>query len=101
MDLLFEFDAPVDGFKYGKTESGLGRDLTGYEDGTENPDGDDASAAALTSDGSSFVAVQMWQHDLAQFASYSQAEQDDMIGRRQADNEELDDAPWRPCERRE
>jgi putative iron-dependent peroxidase len=93
LDSLFEFDAPIDGFKNGETENGLGRDLTGYEDGTENPEGDAASAAALSSDGSSFVAVQVWKHDLAQFASYSQAEQDDMIGRRRADNEELDDAP--------
>ncbi len=93
LDSLFEFDAPVDGFKNGETESGLGRDLTGYEDGTENPAGDAAAVAALSSDGSSFVAVQAWKHDLALFASYSQAEQDNMIGRRRSDNEELDDAP--------
>ena len=93
IDSLFEFDGPVDGFKNGETENGLGRDLTGYEDGTENPQGDAASAAALSSDGSSFVAVQAWKHDLAQFASYSQAEQDHIIGRRRTDNEELDDAP--------
>lgn len=90
---LFTIDAPVDGFKNGETESGLGRDLTGYEDGTENPQGDDALAAALGSDESSFVAVQTWQHDLARFASFSQAQQDLMIGRRRSDNEELDDAP--------
>jgi putative iron-dependent peroxidase len=89
----FAFDAPFDGFKYGTTESGLGRDLTGYEDGTENPGGDAASAAAIASDGSSFVAVQAWKHDLAHFASHSQAERDHMIGRRESDNEELDDAP--------
>jgi len=76
-----------------------GRDLTGYEDGTENPEGDDAVAAALVRgagpglDGSSFVAVQRWVHDLAHFASHSEAERDDMIGRRIADNEEFGDAP--------
>jgi putative iron-dependent peroxidase len=90
---LFEFDTPIEGFKHGETQSGLGRDLTGYEDGTENPQGDDATAAALSADGSSFVAVQTWKHDLAHFASFSQAQQDNMIGRRRADNEELDDAP--------
>jgi putative iron-dependent peroxidase len=76
-----------------------GRDLTGYEDGTENPDGEDAVAAAIVQgagpglDGASFVAVQRWVHDLAHFASHSEAERDDMIGRRIADNEEFDDAP--------
>jgi len=90
---IFEFEPPVSGFKHGQTESGLGRDLTGYEDGTENPDGDDANEAAIAADGSSFVAVQTWKHDLAFFAEHSQAEQDNMIGRRLSDNEELDDAP--------
>lgn len=89
----FLFAAPVDGFKHGDTESGLGRDLTGYEDGTENPQGEDAQSAALAADGSSFVAVQTWQHDLARFRSFSQDEQDLMIGRRRSDNEELGEAP--------
>lgn len=93
LDSLFEFDPPVDGFRNGETESGLGRDLTGYEDGTENPVGDAASAAALSTDGSSFVAVQMWKHDLALFESKTQSERDDMIGRRLSDNEELANAP--------
>ena len=89
----FTFADPDDGFKHGETENGLGRDLTGYEDGTENPEGKDASAAAIASDGSSFVAVQTWQHDLARFKRFSQTERDQMIGRRVSDNEELDDAP--------
>lgn len=88
-----EFAPPVDGFKNGETENGLGRDLTGYEDGTENPEGDAATSAGVTDDGSSFVAVQMWKHDLSAFASYSADEQDQMIGRRKSDNEELEDAP--------
>ncbi len=76
-----------------------GRDLTGYEDGTENPEGEAAVAAAILRgagaglDGSSFVAVQRWVHDLAHFASHGEAERDDMIGRRIADNEEFDEAP--------
>ncbi len=78
----------VDGFKYKE-----GRDLTGYVDGTENPDGDDAVEAAITEDGSSFVAVQLWAHDMAHFAAYSEAETDDMIGRRLSDNEEFDGSP--------
>jgi putative iron-dependent peroxidase len=90
---VFAFAAPVDGFKHGETESGLGRDLTGYEDGTENPADDAAVEAALAADGSSYVAVQAWKHDLAHFASFSTEEQDHMIGRRRSDNVELDDAP--------
>ncbi len=84
----------VDAFRHG-----TGLDLTGYEDGTENPTGDDAEAAALVAgqgmglDGDSFVAVQQWLHDFERFDSMSAADQDDAIGRRRSDNEELDEAP--------
>ena len=90
----FEIETVVEAFRHLE-----GRDLTGYEDGTENPAGDDAVAAAVVSvagaglDGSSFVAVQQWVHDLDRFASFSRAEQDETIGRRLSDNEEMDDAP--------
>jgi putative iron-dependent peroxidase len=69
------------------------RDLTGYEDGTENPEGDDALAAAIAADGSSMVALQLWRHDFSAFEKLSRTEQDHIIGRRRDDNEELDDAP--------
>lgn len=84
----------VDAFRHG-----AGLDLTGYEDGTENPQGEDAVAAAVVSgagaslDGGSFVAVQQWQHDFDSFESMSAKDQDNAIGRRKTDNEELDDAP--------
>ena len=90
----FEIETVVDAFRHRE-----GRDLTGYEDGTENPTGEDAVAAAVVSasgaglDGSSFVAVQQWVHDLDRFESFSRAEQDETIGRRLADNEEMEDAP--------
>lgn len=83
-----------DAFKYGE-----GRDLSGYEDGTENPTGDDAINAAIVSadksplGGSSFVATQRWVHSFEKFESMSQNAQDNAIGRRQSDNVELDDAP--------
>jgi putative iron-dependent peroxidase len=86
--------AIVDAFQYDAS-----RDLTGYEDGTENPTGDAAVAAATLDgagaglDGSSFVAVQQWLHDFDRFATMSQDEQDAMIGRRRDDNAEIDDAP--------
>ncbi|HEY6094109.1 MAG TPA: Dyp-type peroxidase [Gallionellaceae bacterium] len=84
----------VDVFKY-KT----GLDLTGYEDGTENPQGADALQAALSPnhtpgiEGSSFVAIQQWKHDLTHFEAMPAAEQDNVIGRHKVDNEEIEDAP--------
>jgi putative iron-dependent peroxidase len=90
----FDLDEITDAFQY---RAAL--DLTGYEDGTENPIGDDAIAAALVggrgpgADGSSFVAVQQWVHDLDLFESKPVAARDDIIGRRVSDNEELADAP--------
>jgi putative iron-dependent peroxidase len=74
-----------------------GRDLSGFEDGTANPKGDEAVAAAIVADGplagSSFVAVQRWIHDLNRFAGLAPADADDIIGRRLATNEEFDEAP--------
>lgn len=84
----------TEGFRYGSD-----RDLTGYEDGTENPVDEAAVAAAIVADagaglaGGSFVAIQQWQHDLNGFAALPSEEQDNIIGRRKSDNEELDDAP--------
>lgn len=74
------------------------RDLTGYEDGTENPKGKAASETALVARGdglagSSFVAVQRWAHDLAHFNGHSQRVRDAIIGRRRSDNAELSRAP--------
>lgn len=90
----FQCNRSVDGFVHDG-----GRDLTGYEDGTENPEGDAAMAAAILSgtgagrDGSSFVAVQQWRHDFDKFEGFAESEQDDIIGRRRRDNVEFDDAP--------
>jgi putative iron-dependent peroxidase len=90
----FVLDHVVDAFRYG-----TGLDLTGYEDGTENPEGEEAVNAATVKDagkemdGSSYVAVQQWLHDFDAFDDMSSDEQDNSIGRRKSDNEELDDAP--------
>ena len=83
----------VDAFKHAE-----GRDLSGYEDGTENPSGDAATAAAIVAEnsplaGSSFVATQRWRHNFERLEAMSRHAQDQAIGRRQCDNEELDDAP--------
>lgn len=89
----FHLDRALEAFRHGRGPNGHGRDLTGYEDGTENPDGEAAQAAGLTADGASFVAVQQWVHDLDAFDAMSTQEQDHTVGRRRSDNEELDDAP--------
>ena len=70
-----------------------GRDLTRFEDGTENPKGDDAAAAALRDDGSSFLVVQRWVHDLARFRDLDEEDREMLIGRRAESNEEIEDAP--------
>jgi putative iron-dependent peroxidase len=90
----FQLEGAIDAFQYGG-----GKDLTGYEDGTENPKGEAALAAAIVQgkgdalDGSSFVAVQQWLHDFTRFEALSPAEQDFAVGRRKSDNEELAEAP--------
>jgi len=95
----FRADEVVDGFKHDETPEGAGRDLSGYEDGTENPEAEEAVDAAVLMnsgpalDGSSFVAAQKWVHDLGILDKMSQGEQDNVIGRRRTDNEELGDAP--------
>ncbi|HEX9445954.1 MAG TPA: Dyp-type peroxidase [Candidatus Binatia bacterium] len=87
-------DTVIDAFQYGDS-----RDLTGYEDGTENPKGKKAVEAGIVQgrgdgmDGSSFVAVQQWVHDFDRFDAMSPGDQDNSIGRRKSDNEELADAP--------
>jgi putative iron-dependent peroxidase len=76
-----------------------GRDLSGFEDGTENPHDEAARAAAVITgagpglDGASFVAVQRWIHDLAVLARMTAAARDNVVGRELSGNKELTDAP--------
>lgn len=90
----FDLDDVVDSFSFDQV-----RDLSGYEDGTENPQGDEAIEAAIVQgqgagmNGSSFVAVQQWLHDLDTFESLTEEEQDDVFGRHHSTNEEFDEAP--------
>ena len=90
----FKLDAAIDAFRHGS-----GRDLTGYEDGTENPKSKKAVVAAIVSglgaglDGSSFASVQQWVHDFDRFDAMSAQRQDNSIGRRRRDNVELEGAP--------
>ncbi len=90
----FELKEILDTSMYGNSQ-----DLSGYEDGTENPQDEEAIKAAIVSgegeglDGASFVAVQQWLHNFSALDAMSQTEQDDAIGRRISDNTEMDDAP--------
>ena len=76
-----------------------GRDLSGFEDGTANPVGDDAVRAAIIAgrgpglDGGSFVAAQRWVHDLDAVDRMSVAARSGAAGRDLETNEELGDAP--------
>jgi putative iron-dependent peroxidase len=72
------------------------RDLTGFEDGTENPPLDDAPAAAVVPDGqpgagSSVVLLQRWVHDLDSFDELEHADKCQVIGRDLDTSEELPD----------
>lgn len=94
LEPAFNCENVIDAFQYGPS-----LDLTGYEDGTENPQDVEAINAGILQnscaglDGSSFMAIQQWVHNLDQFQAMTQETQDDTIGRRKSDNEELDDAP--------
>lgn len=94
LEMDFELQEVLDAFMYRDS-----RDLTGYIDGTENPEGEEAVAAAFVQgrgrglDGGSFVAVQQWVHDLDRFEHMTPQQQDHTFGRSKVENVELDDAP--------
>lgn len=87
----FEITSAIDSFQYDHN-----RDLSGYEDGTENPHGEGAIKAAIIQEdgdgfvGGSFVAVQQWVHDFEMLDEMSVGEKDDAIGRHISNNEEYD-----------
>jgi len=94
LSAAFTVDSVIDAFKFAD-----GRDLSGFVDGTENPKGAKAVAAAIVRgqgaglDGGSFVAVQQWVHDFARLNTMPSKEQDNAVGRRKSDNKELSSAP--------
>ncbi len=73
------------------------RDLLGFVDGTENPDGSAAAAAVLIGDeddefaGGSYVIVQKYVHDLATWDALPVEEQERAIGRTKLSDIELPD----------
>ena len=74
------------------------RDLLGFVDGTENPDGPEAVEAAQigTEDppfaGASYVHVQKYTHDMTAWNALSVTEQELVIGRSKLEDIEMDDA---------
>jgi porphyrinogen peroxidase len=73
------------------------RDLLGFVDGTENPEGADALAAVVVGDedptfaGGSYVVVQKYLHDLAAWDALAIEEQERAIGRTKLSDLELPD----------
>ncbi|MBL7257334.1 Dyp-type peroxidase [Paractinoplanes lichenicola] len=106
MDVCFELAAKIaerlrgagdivdetHGFKYFDE-----RDLLGFVDGTENPTGGKARAAAIVGDedepfaGGSYVMVQKYVHDLEAWNALKVEEQEAAIGRTKLDNTEIPD----------
>jgi putative iron-dependent peroxidase len=83
----------VHGFRYFDN-----RDLIGFVDGTENPQGDAAAEAVLVGEedgafaGGSYVIVQKYLHDLNGWDVLSTEQQEAIIGRKKLSDIELDDA---------
>ncbi len=73
------------------------RDLSGFIDGTENPDGDEARTVAVVGggpgQGGSLVFTQRWVHDFAAIESMPVPDQERVIGRTKPDSIELDPLP--------
>jgi putative iron-dependent peroxidase len=72
------------------------RDLTGFEDGTENPTLFDAPAAALVPDGApgaggSVLLFQQWRHRSRAWRALPEGDQEAVIGRTKPESVELDD----------
>lgn len=82
----------VDAFRHAWSGT-HGKDITGFEDGTENPEGEAAVEAAFAKDGSSYVAVQQWLHDLDAFEQLTDDIANHSIGRDRVTNDELEDSP--------
>jgi porphyrinogen peroxidase len=95
MAYLSEDVSPVDevhGFRYFDD-----RDLMGFVDGTENPEGDLARDSTIIGEedaafaGGSYVIVQKYLHDIAGWNALSTEAQELIIGRRKLSDVELDD----------
>ena len=73
-------------------------DLTGFEDGSENPSIVEATTIALVppgrpGEGASILLLQQWAHDAISWEALPVESQEAIIGRRKSDSEELDPKP--------
>ncbi|MFQ1752377.1 Dyp-type peroxidase [Aeromonas veronii] len=72
------------------------RDLTGFVDGTENPQDEHRAEVALLAEGEfaggSYIHVQRWVHAMSDWEKLAQKEQEDIIGRTKPDNIEYESA---------
>jgi len=74
------------------------RDLTGFIDGSENPDLVDAPEVAVIPEGApgaggSILLLQKWSHDVGAWESLAVPEQEQVIGRTKDESVELDPKP--------
>ncbi|GLZ52189.1 Dyp-type peroxidase [Actinomycetospora sp. NBRC 106378] len=74
------------------------RDLTGFEDGTENPSAAEAPGVVLVPDGEpgaggSVLLLQKWRHDADRWYALDRTTQERVIGRTKPDSVELDPKP--------
>jgi putative iron-dependent peroxidase len=77
------------------------RDMTGFEDGTENPPLSELPGVALVpegepGEGGSVALLQRWVHDLDGFAELPVADQEQVIGRTMLDSREIPDEERSP-----
>ncbi len=96
LDRLGDVVTPVDevhGFRYFDN-----RDLIGFVDGTENPQGPDVADSTLIGEedpafaGGSYVIVQKYLHDMKGWNALSTETQEGIIGRRKLSDIELEDS---------
>jgi putative iron-dependent peroxidase len=74
------------------------RDLTGFIDGTENPTLVEATGVVMIPDGApgaggSVLLLQQWEHDVMDWEALGVPAQEQVMGRRKDDSEELDPKP--------
>jgi putative iron-dependent peroxidase len=86
----FDFEKVISSYTYhGKY------DLSGFEDGIENPKGEEEVPAAIAVDGdlegSSFWVLQQWLHDFDWLNSVSQTQKEECIGRSLDDSHQFKD----------
>lgn len=86
---FFELKKSVAGYSYRKKF-----DLSGFEDGIENPKGGEIVPVSIVADGvlegSSFWVLQPWLHDFNWLNNNSQAVKEECIGRSLDDSHQLD-----------